>query len=72
MATVTILNVPEGCESKVKELAMVAIERFIKARDVKVAEAVTTKYETDIDEIRVANELSTKFAVVEEVSTKEL
>ena len=66
MATVTIKNVPDGAEAKVKAMAMVAIERFIKARDVKVAEAVTTKYETDIDVIRVANDLSTKFAIVEE------
>ena len=73
MATVEILNVPEGAEADVKRMSMVAIERFIRARDVKVAEAVTTKYETDIDEIRVANELSTKFAIVEEeVLSKEL
>ena len=45
---------------------------MLRARDVAVAEAVTTKYETDIDVIRVVNDLPTKFAIVEEVSTKEL
>ena len=65
MVDVTIKNVPEGAELKVKELAMVAIERFVKARDVKVTEAVTDKFEIDIDVIRVANELPKKFEEVE-------
>ena len=65
MATVEILNVPEGCESKVKEMALIAIERFLRARDVKVAEAVTTKFEDDIDTILVANSLPAKFTVAE-------
>ena len=69
---ITIKDVPVGAETEVKRMALIAIERFIKARDVKVAEAVTTKYETDIDAIRVANDLSTKFAVVEEELSKEL
>ena len=60
---VLIKNVPEGCESKVKDYAMVAIERFIRARDVSVAEAVTTKFEDDIDTILEANELPKKFDV---------
>ena len=66
---VLIKNVPEGCEDKVKDYAIVAIDRFIKARDVKVTEAVQTKYETDIDTIREANELDKKFEkeVTEEV-----
>ena len=67
MADVIIKNVPSGCESKVKDYAMVAIERFIKARDVAVAEAVTTKFESDIDAILVANELPAKFTRAEEV-----
>ena len=61
MATVTILNVPEGCETNVKRMAMIAIERFIKARDVSVAEAVTTKFEDDIDIILIANKLPKKY-----------
>ena len=63
-ADVTIKNVPEGAEAKVKSMAMIAIERFIKARDVKVAEEITTKFESDIDTIRVANSLNKKFEVV--------
>ena len=65
MATVEILNVPDGAETNVKAMAMVAIERFIRARDVKVVEAVTTKFEDDIDTILVANSLPAKFAVAE-------
>ena len=66
MVDVIIKNVPSGCESKVKDYAMIAIERFVKARDVKVTEAVTTKFESDIDSILVANTLDKKYEVVEE------
>jgi len=65
MVDVIIKIVPSGCESKVKDYAMIAIERFVKARDVKVTEAVTDKFEIDIDVIRVANELPKKFEEVE-------
>jgi len=67
MSTIEIKNVPIGAEENVKKLAMVAIERFIKARDVKVAEAVQTKYETDIDTILVANSLDKKYVIEKEV-----
>ena len=66
MVDVIIKNVPSGCESKVKDYAMIAIERFVKARDVKVTEAVTDKFEIDIDSILVANTLDKKYEVVEE------
>jgi len=66
MTDITIKNVPIGAESKVKDLAMVAIERFLKTRDVKVTEAVTDKFETDVDTIRAANDLTKKYEVVEE------
>ena len=66
MTDVTIKNVPVGAESKVKEMGMIAIERFIQARDVKVEDVVTDKFETDIDAIRVANELDKKFELVDE------
>ena len=68
MATVTILNVPEGAEAKVKSMAMIAIERFIKARDVKVAEEVQSKFESDIDTILEANSLDKKFTAEEEIA----
>ena len=67
MVDVTIKNVPIGAETKVKELAMIAIERFVRARDVKVAEVVTDKFETDIDVIRIANALDKKYEVEKEV-----
>jgi len=68
MVDVTIKNVPEGAELKVKAMAMIAIERFIKARDVKVAKEVQSKFESDIDAILEANSLDKKF---EKVAPKE-
>ena len=61
---VVIKDVPVGAEEKVKQMAMVAIERFIKARDVKVADKVQTKYETDVDTIREANGLTKRYDTV--------
>ena len=72
MVDVIVKNVPNGAEDKVKELAMVAIERFVRARDVKVAEVVTDKFETDIDVIRVANALDKKYSVEEVVVEEEI
>lgn len=62
MADVLIKNVPEGCEEKVKEMAMVTIERFIRARDVKVAKEVEDKFKADVDAIRTANSLERIFS----------
>ena len=72
MVDVIIKNVPEGAEEQVKEMAMIAIERFVKQRDVKVAEVVTDKFETDIDVIRVANALDKKYSVEEVVVEEEI
>ena len=70
MTDVTIKNVPVGAESKVKEMGMIAIERFIQARDVKVEDVVTDKFETDIDTIRTANGLDKKYEEIEELQPK--
>jgi len=64
---IVIKDVPSGAEEAVKAMAMVAIDRFIKSRDVKVASQVQTKYETDIDTIRVANNLEKVFSKVVDV-----
>lgn len=61
---ITIKDVPEGAEEKVKEMAMVAIERFLRDKDIKVAEEVQTKFETDVDAIREKNGLEKKFEKV--------
>jgi len=63
---ITIKNCPEGAEDKVKQLAMVAIERFLRTRDVKVTKAVQDKFETDVDAILVANTLDKKYEDVTE------
>lgn len=59
---ITIKNVPSGAEEKVKEMAMVAIERFLQGRDVKVTPAVVSKFESDVDAIRISNGMLTKYA----------
>jgi hypothetical protein len=66
MTDVTIKNVPDGAEEKVKELAMVAIERFLRERDVKVTEQVISKFEADVDLIREDNSLTAKFVKLKE------
>jgi len=71
MTDVTIKNVPEGAESDVKRMAMVAIERFIRRRDVRVPKAVEEKFEADVDGIREANSLDKKFAK-DELEPKEV
>ena len=53
MADVTIKDVPAGCEAKVKELAMIAIERFLKP-SVSVEKAETFK--TSVAAIRLVND----------------
>jgi len=69
---IVIKDVPSGAEEAVKAMAMVAIDRFIKSRDVKVASQVQTKYETDIDTIRVANNLEKVFSKVVDVQDPSL
>ena len=58
---VLIKNVPDGAEDRVKEYALVAIERFVKSRDYKVADEVKAKFEGDIDTIYVANGKEKKY-----------
>jgi hypothetical protein len=67
MVDVIIKDVPEGAENLVKENALIYIERFIRNRDVKVTEAVTDKFEKDVDDIRVANNLKKRYYVQEVV-----
>ena len=58
MPNVIIKNVPAGCEEKVKQLAMIAIERFLKPEiDVDIIDS----FEDDVDDIYVANDLPKKF-----------
>jgi hypothetical protein len=57
---IIIKDVPEGAEEDVKCMALVAIERFLRARDVKVEKAVEDKFQADMDSIRCANNMDTK------------
>ena len=69
---ITIKNVPEGAEDKVKEMAAIAIERFIRDKDVVVSNAVKDKFEKDVDAIRTANGLDKKFEKIEKPEEIEL
>jgi hypothetical protein len=67
MTDILIKDVPEGAEDSVKQMAMVAIERFIRMRDLRTSE-VLSKSEIEIDAIRSANNLTLSVAkpIVEE------
>ena len=65
MADLIIKDVPEGAEADVKRMAMVAVERYLR-KDVKVAEEVQSKFETDLDAIRVANSMDKKYEVADD------
>ena len=62
MPDVIVKNVPSGCESKILEYSAIAVERFLREKDVKVAEEITTKFETDVDKFRDDNGLDKKFS----------
>ena len=64
---VTIKDVPKGAEEQVKEMSMVAIERFLWEKDVQPAEEIKSKFESDIDAIRDKNGLKGKFEKTSEV-----
>jgi hypothetical protein len=64
---VTITNVPRGCEDKVKEFAMMAIEMFIRERDMQVPMEVEEKFNSDVDEIRTANSMQSKFGTLKKI-----
>jgi hypothetical protein len=57
---ITIKNVPEGAEEAVKQMAMVAIERFLIKPLQPPAEAIS-KFQTDMDNILLANDLAKKY-----------
>jgi len=59
---ITIKDVPEGCEEAVKQMAMVAIDRFLQKPLQPEAEKLET-YKTTLDAVLIANELPAKFAV---------
>ena len=69
---ITIKNVPEGAENAVKEMAMVAIERFKAKTELAIPEATKKTYEDSIDVIRVANSMSKKYEEVVEEEIKEV
>lgn len=62
---VIIKNVPEGAEKQVLEMASVAVERFLRARDLKVAEVVQKTFEDTLDNFRVDNKLEAKFKIID-------
>jgi hypothetical protein len=57
---ITIKNVPEGAEEAVKQMAMVAIERFL-VKPLQPPQEAISKFRTDMDAILVANSMTKKF-----------
>jgi len=60
MVNITIFSVPIGAEEKVKEYAMIAIERFKKQVLIVPVKDIEA-FEVEIDNIRVANSLNKKY-----------
>ena len=53
---IILKEIPEECEKEVKYMAMVAVERFLrKSLDVDAAKLL--KFETDLDNIKTANNM---------------
>jgi len=71
MVDVVIKDVPSGAEDKVKEMAVVAIERF-KRQDLVVPKEAVDVFESEVDAIRTANKLDKKYEVVKEVVEEKL
>jgi len=66
----TIKNVPKGAEESVKQLAMVAIERFL-IKPLQPAEADVKTFQDSVDAILVANTMPKKYEkVVEEAEVE--
>jgi len=65
---IIIKDVPGGCEKEVKEMALLAIERFLHDRDVQIPAEVTDRHEQEVDAIRVANSLNKKYTVTEAIT----
>jgi hypothetical protein len=64
---ITIKNVPEGAEEAVKQMAMVAIERFL-VKPVQPPQEAVSKFQTDMDNILVANDMAKKFDTIKEIA----
>lgn len=65
MADVTIVGVPDGAENDVKNMAMVAIERYLTRRAQVVDEVKKKAFEDSIDTIRTSNNLDAKYTIVQ-------
>jgi len=52
---ITIKEVPNGAETLVKKMALLAIERFLKNRDLKVSEDKVLAVEAEVERITNAN-----------------
>ena len=57
---ITIKNVPEGAEEAVKQMAMVAIERFL-IKPLQPPQEAVSKFQKDMDNILLANDLAKKY-----------
>jgi len=70
MVDVTIKEVPIGAEEKVKEMALIAIERFKREKELTISIEKQKTFETSVDLIRKANKLTQKYNTTEPIIKK--
>lgn len=63
---ITIKNCPKEAEEEAKKMALVAIERYLKRKNLVVPADAKKTFEEEVDTIREANGLDKKFAKEEE------
>ncbi len=61
---ITIKDVPEGAEENVKEMAAIAVERFL-AKPLQPPKADVDTFQETIDAFLVANDMKKKYDVEE-------
>jgi tripartite-type tricarboxylate transporter receptor subunit TctC len=57
---ITIKEIPNGAEEAVKQMAMVAIERFL-VKPLQPPQEAVSKFQKDMDKILVANDMAKKY-----------
>jgi hypothetical protein len=58
MVDITIKNVPEDCVEDVKEMALVAVKRYLKKKELQIDEEKVTSYNTKVEEFMTSNSLN--------------
>lgn len=62
----TIKNVPTGAEEQVKQMALIAIDKYLQLA-LQPPKEILENYKTTIDAVLIANGLDPKFKEVENI-----